>query len=125
MNWRVKPLDAITARAEKKSLHRSIGGFQLTMLGGLAAIQPYGQNRSVDFRVKLPVTCHSSVHCVAALLKINAPQTYATRKRLIFDEIPCLSQDSPSVQKSNVPQNALGAYRTCAVGGIAHGFLGI
>jgi basic amino acid/polyamine antiporter, APA family len=33
MNWRIKPLDAIMASAEKRSLHRSIGGFQLTMLG--------------------------------------------------------------------------------------------
>ncbi|MFD1189958.1 MULTISPECIES: amino acid permease [Phenylobacterium] len=31
--WRVKPLDAIIATAEKKSLHRSLGPFQLTMLG--------------------------------------------------------------------------------------------
>ncbi|MFN3582831.1 amino acid permease [Phenylobacterium sp.] len=31
--WRVKPLDAILATAEKKSLHRSLGAFQLTMLG--------------------------------------------------------------------------------------------
>jgi APA family basic amino acid/polyamine antiporter len=30
---RVKPLDAILATAEKKSLHRSLGAFQLTMLG--------------------------------------------------------------------------------------------
>ena len=33
MNWRIKPLDAILATAEKKSLHRSLGWFQLTMLG--------------------------------------------------------------------------------------------
>jgi APA family basic amino acid/polyamine antiporter len=33
MNLRVKPLDAILATAEKKSLHRSLGAFQLTMLG--------------------------------------------------------------------------------------------
>ena len=33
MNWRIKPLDDILASAEKRSLHRSIGGFQLTMLG--------------------------------------------------------------------------------------------
>jgi len=33
MFGRVKPLDAILATAEKKSLHRSLGGFQLTMLG--------------------------------------------------------------------------------------------
>jgi basic amino acid/polyamine antiporter, APA family len=33
MNWRIKPLDAILASAEKRSLHRSLGGFQLTMLG--------------------------------------------------------------------------------------------
>lgn len=31
--WRVKPLDAILATAEKKSLHRTLGAFQLTMLG--------------------------------------------------------------------------------------------
>lgn len=33
MFWRVKPLDAIIANAEKKSLHRSLGGFHLMMLG--------------------------------------------------------------------------------------------
>lgn len=31
--WRVKSLDAIMANAEKKSLHRSLGALQLTMLG--------------------------------------------------------------------------------------------
>src|SRR6201994_1337270 len=31
--WRIKPLDAIIATAEKKSLHRSLGPIQLTMLG--------------------------------------------------------------------------------------------
>ena len=30
---RVKPLDAILATAEKRSLHRTLGAFQLTMLG--------------------------------------------------------------------------------------------
>ena len=33
MLGRVKPLDLILATAEKKSLHRSLGAFQLTMLG--------------------------------------------------------------------------------------------
>jgi len=33
MFGRIKPLDAILATAEKKSLHRSLGPFQLTMLG--------------------------------------------------------------------------------------------
>jgi basic amino acid/polyamine antiporter, APA family len=33
MFGRVKPLDQILATAEKKSLHRSLGAFQLTMLG--------------------------------------------------------------------------------------------
>ena len=32
MFGRVKPLDAILATAEKKSLHRSLGAFQLTFL---------------------------------------------------------------------------------------------
>ena len=31
--WRIKSLDAILATAAKKSLHRSLGAFQLTMLG--------------------------------------------------------------------------------------------
>src|SRR5690606_10760316 len=31
--WRVKSLDANLATAERKSLHRSLGAFQLTMLG--------------------------------------------------------------------------------------------
>src|SRR3546814_13714267 len=31
--WRVKPLDAILATAEKKALHRSLGPVQPTMLG--------------------------------------------------------------------------------------------
>ena len=31
--WRVKPLDAILATAEKKGLHRSLGALQLTLLG--------------------------------------------------------------------------------------------
>ncbi len=31
--WRVKSLDAILATAQKKGLHRSLGAFQLTMLG--------------------------------------------------------------------------------------------
>ena len=31
--WRIKSLDAILATAEKKSLHRSLGPVQLTMLG--------------------------------------------------------------------------------------------
>ena len=33
MNLRIKPLDAILATAEKKGLHRTLGAFQLTMLG--------------------------------------------------------------------------------------------
>lgn len=33
MNLRIKPLDEILANAEKKSLHRTLGAFQLTMLG--------------------------------------------------------------------------------------------
>jgi len=33
MNWRIKPLDEILLNAEKKSLHRSLGGFHLMMLG--------------------------------------------------------------------------------------------
>ncbi len=36
--WRVKSLDAILATAEKKGLHRSLGAFQLTMLGVGAVI---------------------------------------------------------------------------------------
>jgi len=38
MFGRIKPLDEILATAEKKSLHRSLGAFQLTMLGVGAVI---------------------------------------------------------------------------------------
>jgi APA family basic amino acid/polyamine antiporter len=38
MNWRVKPLADILATADRKSLHRSLGAFQLTMLGVGAVI---------------------------------------------------------------------------------------
>src|SRR5246500_5417665 len=31
--WRIKSLDAVLAAAEKKSLHRSLGPIQLTLLG--------------------------------------------------------------------------------------------
>jgi APA family basic amino acid/polyamine antiporter len=37
---RTKPLDAILATAEKKGLHRTLGAFQLTMLGIGAVIGP-------------------------------------------------------------------------------------
>ena len=33
MNWRIKPLDKILETAERKSLKRQLGAFQLTMLG--------------------------------------------------------------------------------------------
>src|SRR5687768_18244084 len=33
LSWRVKPLDKILETAEKKSLKRQLGAFQLTMLG--------------------------------------------------------------------------------------------
>ena len=33
MNWRIKPLDAILATAEQKSLKRTLGWFQLTLFG--------------------------------------------------------------------------------------------
>ncbi|MBM4209107.1 MAG: amino acid permease, partial [Gammaproteobacteria bacterium] len=33
MNFRIKPLDDILANAERKSLKRSLGAFQLTMMG--------------------------------------------------------------------------------------------
>ena len=33
MNWRIKPLAAILATAEQRSLSRTLGAFQLTMLG--------------------------------------------------------------------------------------------
>ena len=38
MNWRIKPLDDILANAERRSLKRSLGAFQLTMMGVGAVI---------------------------------------------------------------------------------------
>ncbi|MEY4193751.1 MAG: hypothetical protein RLZZ226_119, partial [Pseudomonadota bacterium] len=31
--WRIKPLDVILSTSEQKSLHRSLGAWQLTLLG--------------------------------------------------------------------------------------------
>src|ERR1700728_5112446 len=38
MNWRIKPLDTVLAGAERKSLARTLGAFQLMMLGVGAVI---------------------------------------------------------------------------------------
>jgi basic amino acid/polyamine antiporter, APA family len=47
MNWRIKSLDAIIATAEKKSLKRQLGAFDLTMLGiGIFVLTAVAANKA-------------------------------------------------------------------------------
>src|ERR1700743_630360 len=76
--WRIKPLDAIIATAEKKSLHRSLGPVQLTLLGigavigtGIfvltaAAAQKAGPGMMVSFIIAGAV-CAVAALCYAEL----------------------------------------------------------
>ena len=78
LDWRVKPLDAIVATAEKKSLQRSLGAVQLTLLGigavigtGIfvltaAAAQKAGPGMMVSFMVAGAV-CAVAALCYAEL----------------------------------------------------------
>src|SRR6201999_617024 len=78
MNWRIKPLDAILASAEKRSLTRSLGAFQLMLLGVGAIIgtgifvltaqaaQKAGPGMMVSFVIAGSV-CHGTALCYAEL----------------------------------------------------------
>jgi APA family basic amino acid/polyamine antiporter len=100
LNWRIKSLDAILATAEKKSLHRSLGPFQLTMLGigGIIgtgifvltaeAAQKAGPGLMISF-VLAALVCGLAALCyaeVAAMVPVSGSAytyTYATFGELL------------------------------------------
>ena len=74
---RVKPLDAILATAEKKSLHRSLGAFQLTMLGvgaiiGTGIFVLTAEAAQKAGRLIRPPSIGPSVNCVPRSIPRNS-----------------------------------------------------
>jgi basic amino acid/polyamine antiporter, APA family len=97
---RVKSLDAILATAEKKSLHRSLGAFQLTMLGigaiigtGIfvltaAAAQKAGPGMMVSFMVAgfvcaVAALCYSELASMVPVSGSAYTYTYAVMGELL------------------------------------------
>jgi basic amino acid/polyamine antiporter, APA family len=98
--WRVKSLDAILATAEKKSLHRSLGAFQLTLLGvgaiigtGIfvltaAASQKAGPGMMVSFLIAgavcaVAALCYSELASMAPVSGSAYTYTYAVMGELL------------------------------------------
>lgn len=98
--WRVKSLDAILATAEKKSLHRSLGPVQLTLLGvgaiigtGIfvltaAASQKAGPGMMVSFIIAgavcaVAALCYSELAAMAPVSGSAYTYTYAVMGELL------------------------------------------
>ena len=98
--WRVKSLDAILATAEKKSLHRSLGPVQLTLLGigaiigtGIfvltaAASQKAGPGMAVSFIIAgavcaVAALCYSELAAMAPVSGSAYTYTYAVMGELL------------------------------------------
>ena len=98
--WRVKSLDAILATAEKKSLHRSLGPIQLTLLGigaiigtGIfvltaAASQKAGPGMMVSFVIAgavcaVAALCYSELAAMAPVSGSAYTYTYAVMGELL------------------------------------------
>lgn len=98
--WRVKSLDAILATAEKKSLHRSLGPLQLTLLGigavigtGIfaltaAAAQKAGPGMMVSFVVAgtvcaLAALCYSELASMVPVAGSAYTYSYAVMGELV------------------------------------------
>lgn len=98
--WRVKSLDAILATAEKKSLHRSLGAFQLTLLGvgaiigtGIfvltaAASQKAGPGMMLSFVIAgavcaVAALCYSELAAMAPVSGSAYTYTYAVMGELL------------------------------------------
>ena len=98
--WRVKSLDAILATAEKKSLHRSLGPVQLTLLGigaiigtGIfvltaAASQKAGPGMMVSFVIAgavcaVAALCYSELAAMAPVSGSAYTYTYAVLGELL------------------------------------------
>ncbi|MDO1558754.1 amino acid permease [Brevundimonas sp. 2R-24] len=98
--WRVKSLDAILATAQKKSLHRSLGAFQLTLLGvgaiigtGIfvltaAASQKAGPGMMISFVIAgavcaVAALCYSELASMAPVSGSAYTYTYAVMGELL------------------------------------------
>jgi APA family basic amino acid/polyamine antiporter len=98
--WRVKSLDAILATAEKKSLHRSLGPVQLTLLGigaiigtGIfvltaAASQKAGPGMAISFVIAgavcaVAALCYSELAAMAPVSGSAYTYTYAVMGELL------------------------------------------
>lgn len=98
--WRIKSLDAILATAEKKSLHRSLGPVQLTLLGigaiigtGIfvltaAASQKAGPGMAVSFIIAgavcaVAALCYSELAAMAPVSGSAYTYTYAVMGELL------------------------------------------
>ncbi|WP_395943730.1 amino acid permease [Brevundimonas sp.] len=98
--WRVKSLDAILATAEKKSLHRSLGPVQLTLLGigaiigtGIfvltaAASQKAGPGMMISFVIAgavcaVAALCYSELAAMAPVSGSAYTYTYAVMGELL------------------------------------------
>ncbi len=98
--WRIKPLDAILATAEKKSLHRSLGPIQLTLLGigavigtGIfvltaAAAQKAGPGMMVSFIIAgvvcaLAALCYSELSSMVPVAGSAYTYSYAVMGELV------------------------------------------
>ncbi|GAW39766.1 putative amino acid permease YhdG [Brevundimonas sp. SH203] len=98
--WRVKSLDAILATAEKKSLHRSLGPIQLTLLGigaiigtGIfvltaSAAQKAGPGMMVSFVIAgavcaVAALCYSELAAMAPVSGSAYTYTYAVMGELL------------------------------------------
>ncbi|MDQ1153567.1 amino acid permease [Brevundimonas sp. SORGH_AS_0993] len=98
--WRVKSLDAILATAEKKSLHRSLGPVQLTLLGigaiigtGIfvltaAAAQKAGPGMMISFVIAgavcaVAALCYSELAAMAPVSGSAYTYTYAVMGELL------------------------------------------
>jgi len=98
--WRIKSLDAILATAEKKSLHRSLGPVQLTLLGigaiigtGIfvltaAASQKAGPGMMVSFVIAgavcaVAALCYSELAAMAPVSGSAYTYTYAVMGELL------------------------------------------
>ena len=98
--WRVKSLDAILATAEKKSLHRSLGPVQLTLLGigaiigtGIfvltaAASQKAGPGMMLSFVIAgavcaVAALCYSELAAMAPVSGSAYTYTYAVMGELL------------------------------------------
>src|SRR3546814_1176082 len=95
MDWRVKPLEATLATAEKKSLHRTLGWFQLLLFGigcvigtgtfvlTAAGAQKAGPGLMLAFAIAgaiciVAALCYAEIAAMVPVAGSAYPHTYTT-----------------------------------------------